>query len=171
MTCHFNHNIEGSVVELLPGHSLILQTLKVELCICVMEEEDYVSVGTQQTFSPEPLSSMSQPLHCVPLKSKVVYLQIALKTSEPKLMEIPQLVFAQHAVSATLCESSRRVCSSKTGSPQPFCQPCPTRQTACQQPALVPHLGKLFPVSPQLSLSSPTLPKHPQTNVSSLGPD
>lgn len=54
MTCHFNHNIEGSAVEHLPGHSLILQTLEAELCIRVMEEEDYASVGTRQTFSPEP---------------------------------------------------------------------------------------------------------------------
>lgn len=128
------------------------------LCVCW---------GPPNIFTRTPVKHVTTP-HCVPLRTK---LQIALKASEPKLMGIPWLVFAQHAVSATLCESSRRVCSSKTGSPQPLCQPCPTRQTACQQPALVPHLGKLFPVSPQLSLSYPTLPKHPQTNVSSLGPD
>lgn len=86
-------------------------------------------------------------------------------------MGIPWLVFAQHAVSTRLFESSRHVCSSKTGSLQPLCQPCPTRQTACQQLAVVRHLVKLFSVSPQLSLSSPTLPKQPQTSVSSVGHD
>lgn len=52
-----------------------------------------------------------------------------------------------------------------------LCQPRPTLQTACQQLALVPHLGKLFPVSPLRSLGAPPLPKYPQTNVSRIGFD
>ena len=81
------------------------------------------------------------------------------------------MIFAQQAFSATLCESSRPVCASETRSQEPFCQPCPMGQTACLQLALAPHLGKLFLVSPSYPSGSPTLPKPPPTNVSSVSPD
>lgn len=87
------------------------------------------------------------------------------------LIGTPWLGLVQPAVSCTLRQSSRCVCSSKSGSPQPLCWVCPTRQTACQQRALVPHLGKLFPVSRQLALGSARLPKQPGMNASRSGPD